>query len=197
LDLGFKSQQIMTLARARSIWNFQPLGAKARAMPVDFFDTLDVKPGRQAHQKMTQRPILAYFSVKGMSAREIHDDIVATLGPDAVSSSSVTRYLGKARFPPSKPELHPADVQRDLDDSDQAILAALEDSPFASMRQLSRLIHLPSTTLYRRLTQSLGFVASHLRWVPHALSDAQQGERSQSIPATVANAQIPARSSMA
>jgi hypothetical protein len=56
-----------------------------------------------------------------MSAREIHDDIVAILGPDAVSYSSVTRYLREARFPPSKPETHPADVQTDLDDSDQAI----------------------------------------------------------------------------
>jgi hypothetical protein len=84
-----------------------------------------------AHQKMTQRPIVAYLSLKGMLAREIHDDIVATLGPDAVSYSSVTRYLREARFPPSKPELHPADVQRDLDDLDQAILAALEDNPFA------------------------------------------------------------------
>jgi hypothetical protein len=28
LDLGSKSQQILTLARARSIWDFQPLGAK-------------------------------------------------------------------------------------------------------------------------------------------------------------------------
>jgi hypothetical protein len=36
LDLGSKSQQILTLARERSIWDFQPLGAKARAMPVDF-----------------------------------------------------------------------------------------------------------------------------------------------------------------
>jgi hypothetical protein len=86
---------------------------------------------------MTQRPILAYLSPKGMSAREIHDDIVATLGSDAVSSSSVTRYLREARFAPSKREPHPADVQRDLDDSDQAILAALKDSPFASVRQLS------------------------------------------------------------
>jgi hypothetical protein len=34
---------------------------------------------------MTQRPIVAYLSLKGMSAREIHDHIVATLGPDAVS----------------------------------------------------------------------------------------------------------------
>jgi hypothetical protein len=36
LDLRSKSQQILTLARARSIWDFHPLGAKAKAMPVDF-----------------------------------------------------------------------------------------------------------------------------------------------------------------
>jgi hypothetical protein len=75
----------------------------------------------QAHQKMTQRPIVAHLSLKGMSAREIHDDIGAILGPDAVLYSSVTRYFREARFPHSKPEPHPADVQRDLDDSDQAI----------------------------------------------------------------------------
>jgi hypothetical protein len=38
---------------------------------------------------MTQRPIVADLSLKGISAREIHDDIVATLGPDAGSESSV------------------------------------------------------------------------------------------------------------
>jgi transposase len=72
----------------------------------------------KAHQKMTQRSIVAYPSLKGMSAREIHDNVVAILGPDAVSYSSVTRYLREARFHPSKPDLHPADVQRDLGDSD-------------------------------------------------------------------------------
>jgi hypothetical protein len=131
----------------------------------------------KAHQKMTQCPIVVYLSLKGISAREIHDEIVATLGPDAVSYSSVARYLRDARFPPLKPEPYPVDVQRDLDDSDQVILATLEDSLFASVRQLARLEHLPSTTAYRSLTQSLGFVARHLRWVPHALSDAQKGER--------------------
>jgi hypothetical protein len=44
LDLRSKSQQIVTLARARSIGDFQPLGAKARAIPVDLSDTLDVQP---------------------------------------------------------------------------------------------------------------------------------------------------------
>jgi hypothetical protein len=57
----------------------------------------------KAHQKMTQRPIVAYLSLKEMSAREIPDDIVAALGPDAVSSSSGTHYLRETRFPPSKP----------------------------------------------------------------------------------------------
>jgi hypothetical protein len=126
---------------------------------------------------MTQRPIDTDLSVKGMSAREIHDDNVVTLGPDAVSPGSVTRYLREARFHLSKPEPHPADVQRHLDDSDQAVLAALDDNPFASVRQLSRLTHLPSTTVYRRLIESLGFVVHHLRWMPHALSDAQKGKR--------------------
>jgi hypothetical protein len=126
---------------------------------------------------MTQRPIVADLSLKGMSAREIHDDIIATIGPDAVSYSSVTRYLCETGFPPSKPEPNPVDVQRDLDDSDQAILTGLEDSPFASVRQLSRLAHLPSTIIYRCLPQLLECVARHLRWVPHPLSDAQKGGR--------------------
>jgi hypothetical protein len=46
LDLGSKSQQILTFARARSIYDFQPLGAKARAVRVDFSEGLDVKSVR-------------------------------------------------------------------------------------------------------------------------------------------------------
>jgi hypothetical protein len=38
---------------------------------------------------MTQRPIVAYLSPKGMSAREIHDDIVATVWPDAMLCHTV------------------------------------------------------------------------------------------------------------
>jgi hypothetical protein len=50
-------------------------------------------------------------------------------------------------------------------------------NPFASVRQFSRLTHLPSTTVYRQLTQSLEFVARHFRWVLSVLSEAQKGER--------------------
>jgi hypothetical protein len=67
---------------------------------------------------MTQRLIVAYLSLKGRPAREIHDDTATSIGPDAVSYISVPHYLREAQFPPSKPEPHPADVQKDLDDSD-------------------------------------------------------------------------------
>jgi hypothetical protein len=65
------------------MWNFQPLGAKARPMSVDFSDARDLKLYVNAYQKMT-RPIVADLSLKGMSAREIHDNMVATRGPDTV-----------------------------------------------------------------------------------------------------------------
>jgi histone-lysine N-methyltransferase SETMAR len=62
------------------------------------------------------------------------------------------------------------------EDADEAILSALGDTPFASICQLARLTHLSAATVYRRVGQSLGFTARHLRWVPHLLSDVQKLE---------------------
>jgi transcriptional regulator of acetoin/glycerol metabolism len=56
-----------------------------------------------------------------------------------------------------------------FDDCDHAILLAIAGHRFASVRELSRLTHLPRTTVHRRLTKSLGFRVRHLRWVPHLL----------------------------
>jgi hypothetical protein len=47
---------------------------------------------------MDQQSIVLYLSKKGLSAVAIHDDLLATLGPEAVSYPSVTRYLGEAIF---------------------------------------------------------------------------------------------------
>jgi hypothetical protein len=107
---------------------------------------------------MNQRSIVLYLHLNGLLAHAIHDNLVATLDPKAVAYSTVTRYfleakLGTARFTfdskPSSPH---------LDDSDYAILAALEERPFSSMRELTRAIHIPCATVYGRLTKSLGFV---------------------------------------
>jgi hypothetical protein len=45
---------------------------------------------------MQQCSFVAYVALKARSAREIHDDLKATLGPDAVAYNSVTRYPHEA-----------------------------------------------------------------------------------------------------
>jgi hypothetical protein len=117
--------------------------------------------------------IVAYLALKGMPACAIHQDLVAALGCNAVTYSSVTRYLPEARCLRSHEDTPPVEIERAIDDADQAILLALDENPFASMRQLPQLTHLPSSTIYRRLTQSLGCTARHLRWVLDALSNPQ------------------------
>jgi hypothetical protein len=75
-----------------------------------------------------------------MSAQAIHDDLVATLGAEAPAYSTVTKYLRTAPFDPAK---GPPKTLRSkftlfrFDDSDQAILAILEEKSFSSVRELA------------------------------------------------------------
>jgi hypothetical protein len=47
---------------------------------------------------MDQESIVQYLALKGMSAVEIHKDLVATLKDEAVAYSTVTRYLRSTSF---------------------------------------------------------------------------------------------------
>jgi hypothetical protein len=60
---------------------------------------------------------------------------------------------------------------------DQIILDAFEHYSFSYIRELARLTCIPTTTVHRHLTQSLGFVVKHLRWVPNTLTPTQKTER--------------------
>jgi hypothetical protein len=59
----------------------------------------------------------------------------------------------------------------------EAILKAIADEPFSSVRKLARHICLSRTTVHQHLTHSLSFAARHLRSVPHRLSDDQKAMR--------------------
>jgi hypothetical protein len=115
---------------------------------------------------MDQQSIVLYLSRKGLSAVAIHDDLVATLGAEAVSYPSATRSLREAIFASSNPPDRLPPPEHQLDDSSQAIFLTLVDRPFSSICELSRLTHRPRTPVHRQLTQSLGFRVRHLRWDP-------------------------------
>jgi hypothetical protein len=60
-----------------------------------------------------------------LSAIAIHHDLVPTLGPEAVSHSSVIRYLREAKFVSSNSPANIPEAEPQFDDCNQAILLAL------------------------------------------------------------------------
>jgi hypothetical protein len=123
---------------------------------------------------MGQRSIILYLARNGLAAVAIDEALVATLGPEMIGYSSVTRYLREAKFATSNPEVAFTGQIREHDHCDQTILLASDEQPFASIRQLAQLSHLLRTTVHWCLTQSLRFQVRHLRWVPRRLSDVQK-----------------------
>jgi hypothetical protein len=123
---------------------------------------------------MDQHSVCLFLAMKGLSANDIHSELVAVLGPEALAYSTVTKYLCKEHFPvqSSKPPENPSlAVIRD------AILDALKQQPFSSVREIAKLTCIPRTTIHRHLTCSLGFVVKHLHWVPHTLTVTQKVQR--------------------
>jgi hypothetical protein len=54
---------------------------------------------------MDQRSVVLYLVRKGLAAVAIHEDLVATLGAEAISYAWVTCYLREAKFATSKQEV--------------------------------------------------------------------------------------------
>jgi hypothetical protein len=84
---------------------------------------------------MDQRSIVLYLARKGLATVAIHDDRVATLGVEAISYPSVTRHLREARLATSNPGITFSELNIESDDCDEAILLALNEQPFAPIRQ--------------------------------------------------------------
>jgi transposase len=126
---------------------------------------------------MDQRSICLFLEMKGLSARAIHNELTEVLGPEAIAYSTVTKYLRLGKMTTEIEEIPFIEFEHEENLIDQAITLALNDEPFASIRQIARKTLLPRSTIYRHLTNSMGFVVKHLRWVPHNLSDDQKQMR--------------------
>jgi hypothetical protein len=114
---------------------------------------------------MDQKSMILSLQRKGLTSQVIHDDLVATLGAEATAYNTVTKYLRAAQIIPRDSTLLSDTTSLHINESDKAILRALEEFLFSSVRQLSRATHLPITTVYRRLSSKLGFTPRLLRWV--------------------------------
>jgi hypothetical protein len=75
----------------------------------------------------------------------IHDDLVATLGEEAIAYSTVTKYLREAQTGPDDGITLSEEISPHINDWDEAILRAIEEFPFSSVRQFLHATHLPKT----------------------------------------------------
>jgi hypothetical protein len=123
---------------------------------------------------MDLRSICLFLAMKGLSARDIHNELVAVLSPDAIAYSTVASYPQQRQFPTISAEPSDEPPTTIIDDP---ILDALDKQPFSSVTELAKLTCIQTTRVYRHLTRSLGFVVKHLRWVPHTLTDTQNAQR--------------------
>jgi hypothetical protein len=110
-----------------------------------------------------QRSIVLYLSLKRMAAQTIHNYLIATLGNETVADITVTKYLRTAQFdptkvPPNSDASSPHVTSMTPTGLDRIILAAHGKEPFSLVHELARATHLTTTTVYKRLINSFGFV---------------------------------------
>jgi hypothetical protein len=122
---------------------------------------------------MDFKSIVLYLKAKGMNAREIHSDLVATVGTKGSDYSTVRRWPREAQLDQISETAVDFTEDAEVDENDEAILSTLEVQPFGSVRDIVRLTCLARSTVHWHLTCSLGFLARHLCWISHALTEEQ------------------------
>jgi hypothetical protein len=103
---------------------------------------------------MDLKPIVLYLLMKGMDLDAIHDDLVCTLGKDAVAYLTMTKNARSAQFSGRKEATPPEAPEVECNSVDEAIPTALAQFLFSSVRELSQSICLPRSTVYRTATDS-------------------------------------------
>jgi hypothetical protein len=97
---------------------------------------------------MDQKAIMLYLHMRGMWLDAIHEDVMRMLGKNAVADSTVTKYVRSEKFPPKNDGPPSQAMTVEPRPVDQAILTALADDPFSSVRELSRPTCLPRSTVH-------------------------------------------------
>jgi hypothetical protein len=114
-----------------------------------------------------------------MSAIDIHKDIEATFGQNAIGYSTVTRYLRDTQVTHDS-ESTPTSIEEECQRLiDKATLLALAEEPFPSVRRIASKALIPGTAVYPHLVGPLGMIVKDVRWVIHWLSPQQKVSRVQ------------------
>ena len=116
------------------------------------------------------KSIALFLLKKGLSSKEVMDEINTVLECKAIAYSTVTKYkreMSSIRFQKSDTDDDKIDIESPLIPIIQSVLT---DNPYSSTRMIARHTGIPQSTVYRTLTMKMGFVFKHLNWVHHTLN---------------------------
>jgi hypothetical protein len=97
---------------------------------------------------MDLRLIVLYLKMKCMKSRAIYDDLVITLHDEASEYSTVTLRLHQERPARLSAPNHNLTENRQVSETDQALLSTLIAQPFASIRDIAPLTCLSRFTVH-------------------------------------------------
>jgi hypothetical protein len=97
---------------------------------------------------MDVNSIVLSLKAKGMNAREIHNDVLATLGNMVLGHSTVSRRVRKAQVDQFCETAIDFSEDAEVDEIDEAILSALELQPFGAVCKIARLTRLARSTVH-------------------------------------------------
>jgi hypothetical protein len=123
-----------------------------------------------------QRAVIRFFSLKGLKAKGIQDELESVYGTDACKLLMVKKW--RLRFLQGRTTLFddPRFGRLLTQDRDEAVRLMIGEKSFTSCRVLCRHFRIAKTTYLRILHDELRLQKFHLRWVLHALFLNQQSK---------------------
>ena len=126
-----------------------------------------------------QEDVIQTLFQEGEKPKEIQKKLEIQFGQQAFKSSTVYKYVKKAKL-----GLPLADHSRHQEIRyDEELLItihhAVDQNKFFSVRSLAHDLNLQPSLVYRYLTQYLHLVFKHTKWVPHSLNFLQKKERKE------------------
>jgi hypothetical protein len=112
-----------------------------------------------------------------MKLVDIHHELTEVFGEEACPLPKVKYWIHQLKTCQTimTDDVRPA--RRSIDHIDALILKQLTETPFASVRSLTKDLEIPKTMVWWRLRESLQFKSRHFKWVPSMLTDELRQKR--------------------
>ncbi|UYV79714.1 hypothetical protein LAZ67_18000389 [Cordylochernes scorpioides] len=150
-------------------------GKWSPAMLADYCWTLkrDLPQAKYRRKSTTNeiRAVIKYLCKKGMSPKEIYEDMVDTLREDAPSYSTVKKNGTEDEHGPGRPV--ESVIQENIDKIHDLVILGRR----MTVRQIEETLSIPRTTVNRIMREHLGLRKLSARWVPKLLTPDQKAVR--------------------